>query len=55
MSFANIWRMDNPLTNFGRTVYQPDQEINLTVDAFGAARLQDLFVASLNICLLRPH
>jgi hypothetical protein len=34
--FASVWRMDNPLTNFGASVYQPSEPINLTVDAFGA-------------------
>ena len=37
MHFADVWRMDNPLSNFGKSVYQPDEDINLTVDAFGAA------------------
>lgn len=27
--FAATWRMDNPLTEFGATPYQPDEETNL--------------------------
>jgi hypothetical protein len=34
--FGRSWRMDNPLPDFGREVYQPNDPINLTVDAFGA-------------------
>ncbi len=37
LKFADMWRMDNPLTDFGASVYQPDEPINLTIDAFGAA------------------
>eukprot|EP00042_Codosiga_hollandica_P038236 m.309148 g.309148 ORF g.309148 m.309148 type:complete len:926 (+) comp55339_c0_seq1:5-2782(+) len=36
LTFADIWRMDNPLTNFGASVYQPSEPINLTIDAFGS-------------------
>ncbi len=37
--------MDNPLTDFGNAVYQPNQPINLTYDAFGipAAFVRGLF------------
>ncbi len=35
MSFANAFRMDNPLTNFGSQVYQPSEPINLVYDNYG--------------------
>jgi hypothetical protein len=37
--------MDNPLVNFGDDVYQPQQPINITYDAFGppAAMIRGLF------------
>jgi hypothetical protein len=35
--FADTWRMDNPLVDFGRSPYQPDEDINLTVDNFASA------------------
>lgn len=35
--FASTWRMDNPLVDFGLSPYQPDEEINLTVDNFASA------------------
>jgi hypothetical protein len=37
MKFARAFRMDNPLTNFGDSVYQPNQPINLCYDTFGPA------------------
>ncbi len=37
LTFARRFRMDNPLTDFGNEVYQPNQVINLTYDAFGPA------------------
>ncbi|HZZ44259.1 MAG TPA: hypothetical protein VFE58_15095 [Tepidisphaeraceae bacterium] len=37
MKFANTFRMDNPLTNFGDSVYQPNQPINLCYDTLGPA------------------
>ncbi len=45
LTFARRFRMDNPLTKFGSDVYQPDQPINLTYDAFGppAAMIRGLF------------
>jgi hypothetical protein len=45
LTFARCFRMDNPLTDFGNGVYQPDQPINLTFDAFGppAALIRGLF------------
>jgi len=43
--FATVWRMDNPLVDFGLEPYQPDELINLTVDNFGnlAAFIRGLF------------
>jgi len=45
MKFANSFRMDNPLTNQGDDVYQPNQPINITYDAFApaAAMIRGLF------------
>jgi len=45
LTFAERFRMDNPLTKCGSDVYQPNQPINLTYDAFGppAAFLRGLF------------
>ena len=45
LTFARRFRMDNPLTDFGNDVYQPNQPINITYDAFGppAALLRGLF------------
>jgi hypothetical protein len=45
MKFARAFRMDNPLVNFGDDVYQPQQPINITYDAFGppAATIRGLF------------
>jgi hypothetical protein len=45
LSFARRFRMDNPLTDFGAGVNQPDQPVNLTHDAFGpaAALVRGLF------------
>lgn len=45
MSYADRFRMDNPLTQFGGEVYQPNEPINLTYDAFGpmAAMIRGLF------------
>ncbi len=45
MTFADRFRMDNPLVKFGSDVYQPNQPINLTDDAFGppAAFVRGLF------------
>ena len=37
LSFAERFRMDNPLVKFGSDVYQPGQPINLTYDALGPA------------------
>ncbi len=45
LGFAERWRMDNPLVKFGSDVYQPQQPINITYDAFGppAAMIRGLF------------
>jgi hypothetical protein len=45
LTFAERFRLDNPLTKCGSDVYQPNQPINLTYDAFGppAAFMRGLF------------
>ena len=45
LRFARDCRMDNPLTDFGNSVYQPNQPYNVTYDAFGppAAFIRGLF------------
>jgi hypothetical protein len=45
LSFAERFRMDNPLTKCGSDVYQPNQPINLCYDTFGpaAAFMRGLF------------
>ena len=45
LTFARRFRLDNPLVQFGSEVYQPNQPINLTYDAFGppAAFVRGLF------------
>lgn len=45
LSFAEQFRMDNPLTKCGSDVYQPNQPINLCYDTFGpaAAFMRGLF------------
>ncbi|MBI3851167.1 MAG: hypothetical protein HY298_12970 [Verrucomicrobia bacterium] len=45
LTFAERFRMDNPLVKFGSDVYQPNQPVNLTYDAFGppAAFMRGLF------------
>lgn len=35
LGFANIFRMDSPLVNWGSEVYQPDEPINIVYDMFG--------------------
>jgi hypothetical protein len=37
LTFAEKFRMDNPLVNFGHDVYQPQEPINLCYDTFGPA------------------
>jgi hypothetical protein len=45
LTFAERFRMDNPLTQCGSDVYQPNQPINLCYDTFGpaAAFMRGLF------------
>jgi len=45
LTFADRFRMDNPLTKCGSDVYQPNQPINLCYDTFGpaAAFMRGLF------------
>jgi len=45
LTFADKFRLDNPLVKCGSDVYQPKQPINLTYDAFGppAAFMRGLF------------
>ncbi|HET6385750.1 MAG TPA: hypothetical protein VFJ58_20345 [Armatimonadota bacterium] len=45
LDFAHQFRMDNPLTDRGAAVYQPNQPFNITYDAFGApaALIRGLF------------
>jgi len=45
LTFAETFRMDNPLTNFGSEVYFPDDPIHLCYDSFGpaAALVRGLF------------
>ena len=45
LTFAERFRMDNPLMKFGSDVYQPNQPINLSYDTFGppAAFMRGLF------------
>lgn len=45
LTFAEKFRLDNPLVKRGSDVYQPNQPINLTYDAFGppAALMRGLF------------
>ncbi len=45
LTFADRFRLDNPLVKCGSDVYQPNQPVNLTYDAFGppAAFLRGLF------------
>lgn len=45
LTFAEKFRLDNPLVKCGSDVYQPNQPVNLTYDAFGppAAFMRGLF------------
>jgi hypothetical protein len=45
LKFARVFRMDNPLVDFGDAVYQPKPPINITYDAFApaAALVRGLF------------
>jgi len=59
LTFARRFRMDNPFTKFGSDVYQPNEPINLTYDAFGppAAMIRGLFeyIYSAEGLTLLPH
>lgn len=59
LTYAKPFRMDNPLTECGNNVYQPDQPYNVTYDAFGppAAFLRGLFeyIYTANELTLVPH
>jgi hypothetical protein len=59
MEFAKIFRMDNNLPDFGNTVYQPKEPINITYDAFAipAALTRGLFeyIYKANDLTLIPH
>jgi hypothetical protein len=59
LTFARRFRMDNPFTKFGSDVYQPNEPINLTYDAFGppAAMIRGLFeyLYSAEGLTLLPH
>jgi len=45
VDFARRFRLDNPLVNFGRDVYQPGEPINVVYDCWGipAAMIRGLF------------
>ena len=36
LKFARVFRLDNPLVDFGNAVYQPNEPVNLCYDSFGA-------------------
>jgi len=59
LTFAQRFRLDNPLVRFGSDVYQPGEPINLTYDAFGppAAFVRGLFeyLYRAEGLTLRPH
>lgn len=59
LKFARIFRMDNPMTEFGGAVYQPKQPINCVYDNWGApaALIRGLFeyVYSAEGLKLLPH
>jgi hypothetical protein len=59
LAFARLFRLDNPLSKMGRAVYQPNQPINLTYDAFGppTALLRGLFeyLYTADSLILIPH
>jgi hypothetical protein len=58
-TFAKPWRMDNPLPDFGNTVWFKDRPINVTYDAFGpaAGMIRGLFepVYSADALTIYPH
>lgn len=59
LPFARQFRMDNPLTECGKGLYQPERPINLTYDAFGipAAMVRGLFeyIYKADRLVLVPH
>ncbi|MBN1489302.1 MAG: hypothetical protein JXA69_05235 [Phycisphaerae bacterium] len=59
MTFAQQFRMDNPLIDFGSKVYQPNEPINLCYDSFGppAALIRGLFeyLYRADALTLMPH
>lgn len=59
LGFARQFRMDNPLVDFGAAVYQPEEPINITYDAFGpiAAFIRGLFeyIYTADALILIPH
>jgi hypothetical protein len=59
LSFARIFRTDNPLVQFGKAVYQPQHPINCCYDTWGAplGMLRGLFeyLYSANTLTLVPH
>lgn len=59
LTFADRFRMDNPLTKFGSDVYQPEEAINLCYDSFGpaAALVRGLFeyIYKADELILIPH
>jgi hypothetical protein len=58
-TFAKPWRMDNPLPDFGNTVWFKDRPINVTYDAFGpaAGMIRGLFepIYSADALTIYPH
>lgn len=59
LEYAQQWRMDNPLVEFGGAVYQPKEPINCTYDMWGAPAgfLRGLFeyVYTADALTLYPH
>ena len=59
LTFAKQFRMDNPFTNFGSGLNQPEKQINLVYDSFGppAAFIRGLFeyIYKADKLILYPH
>jgi hypothetical protein len=57
--FAKLWRMDNPLIDFGNWVWFGDRPINVTYDAFGpaAGMMRGMFepIYSADTLTIYPH
>jgi hypothetical protein len=57
--FASVWRMDNPLVNFGLSPYQPTELINQCVDNYGnlaaLVRGQFEYLYTAETLTLLPH